>query len=266
MKRTFLLNLLTGLCWMILGCGEDECEGAIEYLDGALESIIRDEIGKPTGDIYSKDLEEITKLEAMGYVGSFYPGPSISDLTGIECLSNLQEADLRYNLITDLDPLSDLTDLVTLDLYGNYEISDIRALSGLTNLRSLSLSSRQISDISSLSGLTSLEILHLVGRPSGSPLIDISVLSGLINLKELNLRGNQISDISALSSLTSLRELDLNENQISDLGPLVANAGLGSGDVLSIRINNYDCDDPDVLSDIDELESRGFADFTHDCQ
>jgi hypothetical protein len=49
-------------------------------------------------------------------------------------------------------------------------------------------------------------------------------------------------------------------------GRELANAGLGSGDTLSIHYNNYDCDDPDVMSDIAELESRGFEDFTHDCE
>jgi internalin A len=66
------------------------------------------------------------------------------------------------------------------------QISDLSALSGLTNLTYLDLSNNQLSDISALSGLTKLESLYLSGNPvidnkTGEQIMD--VLSGAENLE-----------------------------------------------------------------------------------
>eukprot|EP01051_Picozoa_sp_SAG22_P004799 SAG22_NODE_266_length_13340_cov_257.988445_8_plen_85_part_00 len=52
---------------------------------------------------------------------------------------------------------------------------------------------------------------------------DIAPLSALTSLTELDLYDNQITDIAPpLSALTSLTELRLGENQITDIAPLSA--------------------------------------------
>ena len=53
------------------------------------------------------------------------------------------------NQIIDVSPLSSLTNLTVLDLYGNV-VSDISSLSSLANLDQLSLKGNQISNISPL--------------------------------------------------------------------------------------------------------------------
>ena len=63
--------------------------------------------------------------------------------------------------------------------------------------------------------------------------------------------------------MTGLVELNLNSNQISDIGPLVDNAGIDDGDEVNIIENAFECDQED-LDDIDELESRG-VNVQHDC-
>ena len=57
--------------------------------------------------------------------------------------------------------LSDVYYLTELDLSWTTEITDISALSGLTNLEDLSLNYTEITDVSGLSGLTNLEHLGL---------------------------------------------------------------------------------------------------------
>ena len=84
-------------------------------------------------------------------------------------------------------------------------MTDISAVSGLTNLTTLDLWGRSLTDISAVSGLTNLTTLDLWG----SGVTDISALSGLTNLTWLNLSGRNITDISALSRLTNLKTLDL---------------------------------------------------------
>ena len=64
-----------------------------------------------------------------------------------------------------ISALNGLTNLETLDLRvinGGSELSDISPLSKLTNLRTLILWNNSINDISALSGLTNLEYLDLV--------------------------------------------------------------------------------------------------------
>ena len=114
------------------------------------------------------------------------------------------------NQISDISALSGLTNLTFLFLTDN-QISDIAALAGMTNLTLLYLDNNQISNIPLLSGLTNLVGLIL----SGNQISDISPLSGLTNLDGLNLNGNQVSDISALSGMTNLSMLDLEHNSLN---------------------------------------------------
>ena len=68
---------------------------------------------------------------------------------------------------------------------------------------------------------------------------------------------NSISNISALSSLTQLTELRLDRNNITDLSPLVANTGLGSGDTVDVRGNPLSY--LSIHTHIPTLQSRGLT-------
>ncbi len=58
--------------------------------------------------------------------------------------------------------------------------------------------------------------------------------------------------------------LGLTKNRISDIGPLVANEGIGEGDVVSIDDNELDCDDAQTEAHLAELRDRG-VDVWDDC-
>ena len=52
--------------------------------------------------------------------------------------------------------------------------------------------------------------------------------------------------------------LRLNENQISDISPLVENSGLGEGDEVWLEDNNLDLTEgSEDMEDIETLEERG---------
>jgi hypothetical protein len=123
-------------------------------------------------------------------------------------------------------------------------ITDISALSGLTNLRDLNLHTNAITDVSALRRLTSLTELRI----NGNQIKDISALSGLTALTRLELTGNQITDLSALKGLTSLTGLDLRFNpELSDIQPLLDNPGLGAGDRVELRFTRVSCSDAALL-------------------
>ena len=111
-----------------------------------------------------------------------------SQLSDLRYCRRLKAVDLRRQQITDLDFLSDLTELRVL-LLGNNSVSDLSPLSGLKNLQYLSLYNNAIRDISPLSGLP--------------------------NLTDVNLTGNQIEDMSPLASCGLLQYVHLSQNPCS---------------------------------------------------
>ena len=159
-------------------------------------------------------------------------------------LSNESEDD-EGAMITDVSALSGMTNLTSLYLNHN-QISDISALSGLTNLTSLYLDNNQISDISALSGMTNLIHLYL----DDNQISDISALRDLTELEHLSIYNNQISDISVLRGMPKLRDLSAFKNQISDISVL---SGLTELEWLSLSGNQIN--DISVLSGLTKLES-----------
>src|SRR6056297_3274167 len=219
----------------------------INFADPDLEDVIRNNIDKPTGEIYESDVDEIISLTALS--------SNIDNLSGIEYLNNLEYLDFGNNQVSDISPLSNLTDLESLDFgdnqvsdisplsnltnlthlyFGNNQVSDISPLSNLTNLTHLYFGNNQVSDISPLSNLTNLEYLGFWGNQVS----DISPLSNLTNLEYLAFGYNQVSDISPLSNLTNLEILYLTYNQISSISALVDNPGINNGDLINVRYNN----------------------------
>ena len=75
----------------------------------------------------------------------------ISDLTGLEFATNLQEIRANNNLIVaDLSPLAGLSKMEVIQFRGNV-IRDLSPLSGLINLRIIDVHDNLISDLSPLS-------------------------------------------------------------------------------------------------------------------
>jgi hypothetical protein len=103
------------------------------------------------------------------------------------------------------------TNVITLSL-GSNEISDLTPLSGLTDLRGLLLEYNQISDISPLSELINLVVLNL----NGNQVSDLTPLSNHINLATLVLYQNPISDFAPLKGLPSLASLSISIDNLTD--------------------------------------------------
>jgi hypothetical protein len=70
---------------------------------------------------------------------------------------------------------------------------------------SLNLAGTKVSDIGALSGLTNLQTLYL----DGTQVSDVGALSGLTNLQWLDLTDTQVSDVGALAELPNLDHLFL---------------------------------------------------------
>ncbi len=210
-----------------------EGEEKLFFPDKGLEAAIRKAISKPVGDLTKSNVGRITYLHTQ-YAENIF----IENLEGIQHLKNLEKLIIPDSKLSDLSPLSGLTSLESLSIWGGGTISDLSPLEGLTELtelflakqnisnleplsrlkklRELKLYSNQISNLEPLSGLTSLEVLYL----NDNKIIDINPLRSLTNLTSLALSDNQIRDINPVKNLTKLESLYLKNNPILNDAPL----------------------------------------------
>jgi Leucine-rich repeat (LRR) protein/fibronectin type 3 domain-containing protein len=173
----------------------------VTFTNRKLEAIIRSKLNLSTGPIYSSELSKITSIQ-----------------------NNWPSSDM---MLSNLDGIQYLTNLATLDLVGN-NITDLSPLKGL-HLKSVNLSYNHISDLTPLATMTSLKMLNL----SHNDIVDISPLANLVNLTVLDLSSNKITNIAAISNLKNLQFLDLSSNAIKDVTPI---EGIGQS-LLSLDIS-----------------------------
>ena len=164
--------------------------------DPNLRAVIEDHLGKARGTtITVADMETVVALSATN--------KNITNLTGLETATNLQNLMLVGNNITDLSPLARLTRLRRLDLASS-SISDISLLAGLPKLGYLNLEDNSISDISPLAGLTQLGYLNLEDNSISdiSPLVENTRLG---DGDEVYIKGNPLSVLSFNTHIPTLQ-------------------------------------------------------------
>ena len=94
-------------------------------------------------------------------------GQGITDISGVQRLTELRTLDLSANMISNIYPLifSDCRGKITSLNLSNNAISDITPLSMLSAVETLDLSYNQISSLQPLMALTTLRSLRLSGNP-----------------------------------------------------------------------------------------------------
>ncbi|MCD2211614.1 leucine-rich repeat domain-containing protein [Listeria monocytogenes] len=249
LQRLFVaLTIIIGINVWIGTSGETEVKAANitqptpinqVFPDANLAEVMKGTLQKPnvSTPVTQDELNAVEKVEK---------GRNIASIEGVQYLNNLRVLRLTGmdNSISDLRPLSGLTNLTILAM-GNNQVNDLTPLSGLTNLKELSMNQNQINDINALSGLTSLVSMDL----SENQITDISALSNLTNLQVLHMLLNEISDISPLSSLKNLTSLDLTGNQISDISSVSSLTNL-----VRLHLQGNQIKDVSSLSSLTDLE------------
>ena len=105
----------------------------------------------------------------------------------------------------------------------------------MATLTHLDLRATNIANLAGLSYASNLQSLLL----RGNRVSNLEPIVGLQFLSSLDLGANSLSDISALARMPALERLWLNDNAIADISPLVANAGLGEGDIRPHGSSDY---------------------------
>jgi hypothetical protein len=257
----------------------------VPFPDTAFDRIIRERIGKSSGDIYKSDIDSLEDLTAQnagivnlnglrefvnlrrcdltrndieflvqlqnlaGLTSLAVVDNDVVDLTPLAGLTNLQSLALGFNPLTDISPLAGLTDMRTLDL-SNLPVKNYAAVGNMTKLETLLLASDSLDDLTFLTPLTKLIALNI-----GGAFTDLSPMEGLASLSDLRIASTPVADLGPLASLTNLQYLRLTNNEIVDIRPLVDNPGLGSGDVVDLTGNPLSAES--INTYIPALQARG---------
>ena len=123
--------------------------------------------------------------------------------------SKLAELDVSYNIISELEPIKDITTLTYLNI-GNNKTGNIDKIEDLVNLQDLNVSRNDIEDISVLKKLTQLRALNI----SSNNIKDISSISDLGYLNSLNIANNRITTLKNIERMSNLTELSASDNKI----------------------------------------------------
>jgi tetratricopeptide (TPR) repeat protein len=179
------------------------------FADAAMETALRNAIGKPEGQVFTDDLWGIEELildeGPAGY-------KSLDDLRHCPRLRILKLVG-EHNLtgMENVPPLEFLEEL-SLDSMG-IDSGSLEWVASCANLQRLYLPNNGIGPLSALSALSGLTVLDL----RSNSVLDLSPLRGMTGLQYLGLSQNTISDLSPLSALTSLHTLHLDRNRVLSL-------------------------------------------------
>lgn len=175
-SKTYGLNVWDSILGSLPVKASTTAGAKVSFTDKVVEAAVRKQLMKPTGSIYSNELNRVYRLAVPDGVKS---------LADVKRLTNLEYLDIS-----------------------NAKITSIYNLGNLKNLRVLYLQRNSITDITPLKGLTKLEVLSL----NGNRISSVASLSGLNALTELYIRDNRITDFSPLVNLKALNILYLNGN------------------------------------------------------
>ena len=162
--------------------------------------------------LLNNKISEIKGLDNLSNLKQLYLSYNqISEIKGLEYLSNLKQLTLNYNQISEINGLNNNLKLEVLYVENN-QISEIKGLDNLSNLEQLHLNYNQISEIKGLECLSELRVINL----ENNQISEIKGLKNLFNLRNLFLSDNEIMEIKGLEFLEKLRIIELAKNQIPD--------------------------------------------------
>src|SRR5262249_38136964 len=126
----------------------------VRILDPGLNAAIREAVQKPSGPLNSRDLLDLTVLDASRR--------NVTDISGLEAARNLVSLDLQINQLTNFSLPRELTNLASLVLSIN-PLTNVSIPAGMTNLTKLIIESSPLANLTLPADLA-LEILDLANN------------------------------------------------------------------------------------------------------
>ncbi len=209
-------------------------------------------------DLNINDISDIEPLRGRTNIRGLHvccTEAKITDTSALATLTSMWTMNLGFHGLGDAliwPLLENYPDIHGLWLPGN-DLTEFDHLLDYPQLDALDLGWHTIPNLSFLDVMDDLVFLDL----RGAVIEDMSALTAKTALTTLTLSTTGISDIAFLEAFTELENLNLDGNDIADLAPLVANPGIGEGDVVDVRFNAFDPEDPAIAEQIQALLDRG---------
>lgn len=218
-----------------------------------------------------RDVSALSKLSALTALD--LSGNQVTDARPLAALSQLTSLNLNSNQVeTPLSALSGLLNLQYLQLHGN-QITSLGSMAQLPALNYLTLDDNQLTDVGDLGSLTSLVSLNLANNSiqSLSAAFSLAALGSIDlsnnrltaipetalinpNFENLILVGNEIRDLTPFAHVVIRSLLDLSDNQVEDLTPLLGAKGLSTA---YVELNGNPVDCSAQAATLQTLRSRG---------
>ncbi len=123
--------------------------------------------------------------------------PAITDLTGINQLTNLKSIDLWGSQASDYSELAQIVTLEHIDVYGSgFDDADVAAFAGHPALTSLQIGWSSVTTLAGMPNIPNLTSLHAWGPT----VFDLTPLTGM-GIEAFSMNRNQYVDINQLSIL-----------------------------------------------------------------
>jgi internalin A len=136
---------------VMVGCGEKK-----PLIRNHIEEAIREKLEKPEGELTKADYEKVTEL--------YLANNQLTDVTGLEKLTQLKDLSIVGTQVTDVRGLEKLTKLERLELQDN-QLTSVKGLENLTQLETLALDDNKLTSVKGLEKLTQLIGLTLENNP-----------------------------------------------------------------------------------------------------
>ncbi len=172
-----------------------------------------------------KGLDRLNSLTTLILVGN-----KINDLSAISGLKSLTELSVADNEITSLMGAGNLAGLTKLDLSGN-KLTSLSGISSLSALESLTAVNCGLTDIAAITKLTGLVTVDF----SGNKIADLSALRQT-GVTTLTLVDCNIKSLSAVNGIRTLRILNVSDNPIDDVTPIISLPTLETLDISNTKV------------------------------
>lgn len=192
--------------------GADNLEGIEQfsglkslYIDYCELTDLRELVSLPELKKLTVDVDYLSDFSVLGKLSSLeelsISSENLKVLDFIKSMTNLKRLEITESGMISLDGVEEVSSLETLSIEGCQNLNNADAVSGLTNLKELSLEIPYDCRQPDLSALTQLQKLKL------SQFEDCSFIKKLSGLESLELDGCNLSAITDLSGLSGLKEL-----------------------------------------------------------
>jgi hypothetical protein len=263
-KQSFKFLIALVMAFVVFtSCSEDEDpvldpnDEVVAIEDAELLEIIMEELNiNNAANLTRGRMLDLTELNISNSV--------VASFKGIEEAKNLEILIARNIEVADLSPLSELTNLVQIDMrdalmptslsflapleklenidFQNTAVSNISTLAGKNTLTHINLRETDVADITALQGMTQLLFLNLNRAGGGSGITNPELIIPMDKLYYLSLRNTTLGDelfAQIIANKTQLVESNIRNTGITSVEPLVALFEAGAfTDALSTQYGN----------------------------